>query len=181
LESRSPELDPEVSPSPLLSLSLSPSPSSLPLHALPLLSPARARPSVAAHPALPPRRRSAGPSLPPAAALGPSPSLPGGAAPLRSPSLARARPMHGGGSAWPRRVSAPARPLRGRSPGAVRPRRGPGAASPAPGAQPRPRARGVPAFDVARIALAWPRASSFTPLTRSHVRKPTRALTISGL
>jgi hypothetical protein len=111
----SPELDPEVSPSPpLFFLSLSPSPSSLPLHALPLLSPARARPSVAAHPALPPRRRSAGPSLPPAAALGPSPSIPGGAAPLPSPSPARARgPCAGAAPARP-----PLPPVR--SPGPLR-------------------------------------------------------------
>jgi hypothetical protein len=61
------ELDPEVSPSPpLFSLSLSPSPSSLPLRALPPLSPVRAR--------VPARWRSADPSPPPTAALGPSPS-----------------------------------------------------------------------------------------------------------
>jgi hypothetical protein len=73
-------------PSPLLSLSLSPSPSSLSLRALPLLSPARARPCAAARPA-PPRRRSAGPS----------PSLPGaGAAPARP---RRGPPPRRGGSA----------------------------------------------------------------------------------
>jgi hypothetical protein len=100
----SPELDPEVSPSPLLSLPLPP------------LSPAR--------------RHSAGPGPPP-----------------------------------PRRRSAPPLPFLGagaarRSPGAVRsPARPPLPTARSPG----PPARGIPALDVARVALAWPRASSFTP------------------
>jgi hypothetical protein len=118
----SPELDPDVSPSPLLSLS----PSSLPL---------RARPCAAARPAFP-----CGGARP---------------APLPPPPWRRSAPLPP-----PWWCSAPPLPRRGRAAPA---RFGPGAASPAPGAQPQPPARDVPALGVVRVDLAWPRASSFTP------------------
>jgi hypothetical protein len=157
----SPELDPEVSPSPpLFSFSLSTSPSSLPLRVLPPLSPARAS-------LPPPWQRSAGPS-PPSVALGPSPSLPGGTAPLPSPSPARARP---------RRGSAPARPRRGPGAAPARPRRGlpcPRRAAPAPcSRRPGPR-RGSRGLGTTSRFLVY-------PLTLSRVRKPTRSVIISGL
>jgi hypothetical protein len=97
----SPELDPEVSPSsPLFSLSLSPSPSSLPLRALPPLS-LRARVPTRRRALPPPWRRSAGPAPPPRRCS--APPLPSPTARRPSPPL----PRRGRGSARPRRGSAP--------------------------------------------------------------------------
>jgi hypothetical protein len=111
----SPELDPEVSPSPLLFLPLSLSLLS-PLRALPPLSLARRRALPppwrrSADPSPPLRRRSA-PPLPSPAARRPSPPLPGvGVRPLRGRGSARPRCRRmAPARAWPWHGAAPARP-----------------------------------------------------------------------
>jgi hypothetical protein len=157
-------LDPEVSSPPL------PSPLSLPLP--PLLSPC-ARPSW--FPCARASLRGGAPLLPRGAAARPSPPRRGappsrpparrrGGPPLPSPAR-RTRPRHG---VWP-----PARRTRPQRGGP-----GPGAASRPLGAVPCPR-RG-PCPGAQRPGPGTTRVASFTPLTCSRVRKPTRAVIIFG-
>jgi hypothetical protein len=164
---RSPEFGPQGElPSPSLILSLPLPSSSLPC--APPLSPcARRRPP----PAPPPPAALARPApassaaalahplpLPPARWCSPAPALdPCGGARPPLPLPHAAAPAPGPGVVRP--PLSPARPRSRRA---------------APCARPRPPARGVPAPSVTRVA-------SFTPLTHSRVRKPTRAVIISGL
>jgi hypothetical protein len=131
-------LDPEVSSPPLPSSSLS----------LPF-------PSLRATLSLPCARRSPAPLRPCARRRSPPPWPLAAAAPAPHPGPSRRR-----------------RPPPPRPPGMARPPLPPARLGPwrapcprcaAPGARPRPPARGVPALGVARVALAWPRASPFTP------------------
>jgi hypothetical protein len=131
--------------------SLSPSPSSLPLRAPPLLSPARACPCAAArHPAPPlpfPVRRGRDPSPPVPGGARPAPPLPGGARPRPSPSPSGAAPPLPSPAVLgpPLLPGPPARPCagaarRGRVPARAQPLRGRGSARAQPmrGARPRP-------------------------------------------
>jgi hypothetical protein len=159
---RSPEFGPrgELPSPPFSSLSLSPSPSSsLPVRAPPLLSPARARVPARRRAPAPPRR--GGPPLP-------SPSR---RAPVLAPCAA-ARPSPSPAAARPRRsVRPPAR------------RPGPSARSPVPGAAlslVRSPLRAAFGPYARRPSPGATRVASFTPLTRSHVRKPTHAVIIFG-
>jgi hypothetical protein len=156
-------LDPEVSSPPLpfssLSLSLPFSPYACPLFSL-----------HARAPALPVRRRR-GPALPSLLAGGAAPApLPArGARPPPSP----ASPVHGGAALLARRARP--RPLLAR--------RGPGVAPARPPARHDPRRGLGPLRAASRLSawLAWPwrgLALPRSPLTRSHVRKPARAVTI---
>jgi hypothetical protein len=192
---RSPEFGPRgelPSPSLLLSLPLPP----LPFPVRPPLSPLRA---AAPAPAPPLRAALAhpAPASPRGGARTPRPGLPrGGVRPCPSPARWRPPP------APPPRGGAHPRPRRGPpalAPGAAGPRRNlpypgsapaPGAASPAPGADPAP-ARPLPptrsSLRAASAPCVWRPSSRrdsrglVYPLTHSRVRKPTRAVIISGL
>jgi hypothetical protein len=171
-------LDPEVSSPPLpfssLSLSLLFSPCARPLFSL-----------HARAPALPVRRRR-GPAPPPARGARPPPSLARRRrgprpSPVRGARLAPA-PPHARARGAPPPCSpgvAPARPPAARP--QVQPRRDPGAAS-GPPARPR---RGLSPLRAASRPSAWLAwlwrglALPHSPLTRSRVRKPARAVAIS--
>jgi hypothetical protein len=175
---RSPEFGPRGElPSPPFS-SLSPSPSSsLPLCA-PLLFPLRARVPARRRAPAPPWR--GGPPLPSPARRAPVPA-PCAAARRPAPPLPSRRPGPGA-------TSGPRRGL----PGPRRGGPGLGAASgpqrgvPTPRCGPLPPARGLGPLRAAfgpytrRPSPGATRVASFTPLTCSRVRKPTRAVIIFG-
>jgi hypothetical protein len=118
------------------------------------------------------------PTLPlPRSARRPAPPLPRGGAAAPAPPLPPWRPGPGAVSGPRRGVRPPARP--------PRPRRG----VPAPRRGPLPPARSPPARGLGPLRTAFgscarrpgpgaTRVASFTPLTRSHMRKPTRAVII---
>jgi hypothetical protein len=82
-----------------------------------------------------------------------------------------------------RHSAGPSPPLPRRGRGSAQPRRGsvPGAASPAHGAQPRPPCARHPGPRCGSRGLGMASRFLVYPLTRSRVRKPTRAVIISGL
>jgi hypothetical protein len=146
---RSPEFGPRgelPSPSLLLSLPLPP----LPFPARPL--------------SLPCARRSPAPPRPRAAALAPRPG------PSRRRRPPPPRPFRRGPPAPAPSAQCGSAP----SAAASARRRAPCPRRVAPGARPRPPARGVPALGVARVALAWPRAPPFTPSVFPHAQPHAR-------
>jgi hypothetical protein len=186
---RSPKFGPRgelPSPSLLLSLPLPP----LPFPARPPLSPLRA---AALAPA-PPLRAAAPAPTPPLRAVAPAPRPSSGAAALAPapPPRGGARPPRPGPCAR-RRSPAPTPAPRG----GARPRPGPGVARPCPrrdrppARPPRPSARPLlsarSSLRAASAPCAWRPSSRrdsrglVYPLTHSRVRKPTRAVIISGL